>query len=486
MSLQRKDISTSDLRIDHNPLSVSLAILLQTLSHWLLPTLSLQILGEHDMPKIIRLQLARMKPGVSDIKVHQDSGGYATNAHRIHVPLLTNDGVSFVTCPGSAPNLQYSQDQQQVDLVGSTTSTAPDAGNTLGNTAGTAAGTANGVSTTAAGAAAGGVPAGVAANIVLEEGAAGDNVVADAVMWADQAGAGAGGGALEMAGAGAGEAVDDGAGGAVGMMSSTEGIFGPAAPPLGTTVKDTDNDSIHSQDSMQLDVRQPQKQSLESKLATAEGAAGQLDSAPAPSKTDAHAAPDEWLKVQPTASEANSADGEDILDHDHITAVQSAAAASLMGTDTASLSSDSIASNIEMTQSVGRVSHSIEAVSMPVARTTAEDVETVVVAAAGEARVPGQKAAVLQYSSTSSGKTEAGQAVHQGGEPQGLQEGQNVTVRSFGVGAAVQGSLAGVTAGKRRLQEAVQGPGLTSQSSGGFKGVVPEPQTKVGLGRYPE
>lgn len=48
---------------------------------------------------MVRLQLARMAPGTSDIKVHQDSGGYATHGHRIHVPLTTHPLVDFKVCP---------------------------------------------------------------------------------------------------------------------------------------------------------------------------------------------------------------------------------------------------------------------------------------------------------------------------------------------------------------------------------------------------
>jgi hypothetical protein len=57
-----------------------------------------ELLGGADTRNIVRLQLARMRPGVSDIKRHVDSGGYAKNAHRIHVVLQTNAGVAFETC----------------------------------------------------------------------------------------------------------------------------------------------------------------------------------------------------------------------------------------------------------------------------------------------------------------------------------------------------------------------------------------------------
>jgi hypothetical protein len=52
-----------------------------------------QILGKRDVQHIIRLQLALMKPGVSDIKIHVDSGGYAIKGHRIHIPIFTHPKV---------------------------------------------------------------------------------------------------------------------------------------------------------------------------------------------------------------------------------------------------------------------------------------------------------------------------------------------------------------------------------------------------------
>ena len=58
-----------------------------------------QILGKKDMQHIIRLQLALMKPGVSDIKIHVDSGGNAIRGHRLHVPVFTHPEVSFDVCP---------------------------------------------------------------------------------------------------------------------------------------------------------------------------------------------------------------------------------------------------------------------------------------------------------------------------------------------------------------------------------------------------
>lgn len=51
------------------------------------------------MQHIIRLQLALMKPGVSDIKIHVDSGGYAIRGHRLHIPVFTHPEVSFDVCP---------------------------------------------------------------------------------------------------------------------------------------------------------------------------------------------------------------------------------------------------------------------------------------------------------------------------------------------------------------------------------------------------
>jgi hypothetical protein len=57
------------------------------------------MIGKPDMGNIIRLQLALMKADVSDIRIHVDTGGYATYAHRLHIPLMTNDGVRFDLCP---------------------------------------------------------------------------------------------------------------------------------------------------------------------------------------------------------------------------------------------------------------------------------------------------------------------------------------------------------------------------------------------------
>lgn len=62
-----------------------------------------QILGPTDIHNIVRLQLARMAPGESDIKAHQDVGGYAKHGHRIHVPLTTHPLVAFSSCPYGDP-----------------------------------------------------------------------------------------------------------------------------------------------------------------------------------------------------------------------------------------------------------------------------------------------------------------------------------------------------------------------------------------------
>eukprot|EP00775_Hariotina_reticulata_P005663 gene5663-5900_t len=58
-----------------------------------------EVVGKKDMQHIIRLQLALMKPGVSDIKIHVDSGGYAIKGHRIHIPVFTHPEVHFDVCP---------------------------------------------------------------------------------------------------------------------------------------------------------------------------------------------------------------------------------------------------------------------------------------------------------------------------------------------------------------------------------------------------
>ncbi|GBF90355.1 green algal specific Aspartyl Asparaginyl beta-hydroxylase [Raphidocelis subcapitata] len=58
-----------------------------------------EIIGKPDMKNIIRAQLALMRANVSDIRIHVDTGGYATYGHRLHIPLMTNDGVRFDLCP---------------------------------------------------------------------------------------------------------------------------------------------------------------------------------------------------------------------------------------------------------------------------------------------------------------------------------------------------------------------------------------------------
>jgi hypothetical protein len=65
---------------------------------------AVQILGRSDINNIVRLQLARMAPGTSDIKIHQDMGGYAIKGHRIHVPITTHPLVSFSLCPDGDAN----------------------------------------------------------------------------------------------------------------------------------------------------------------------------------------------------------------------------------------------------------------------------------------------------------------------------------------------------------------------------------------------
>jgi hypothetical protein len=45
-----------------------------------------------------------MQPGISDIKMHQDSGGYAKLGHRIHIPIITHPDVEFSVCPPPPPN----------------------------------------------------------------------------------------------------------------------------------------------------------------------------------------------------------------------------------------------------------------------------------------------------------------------------------------------------------------------------------------------
>lgn len=76
-----------------------------------------EILGEDDTRNIIRLQLARMKPEV-EIKMHQDAGGYAGLAHRIHVPLFTHEDVSFHVCiPGLSEMMSLQETDQLAELT---------------------------------------------------------------------------------------------------------------------------------------------------------------------------------------------------------------------------------------------------------------------------------------------------------------------------------------------------------------------------------
>ncbi|CAD7696637.1 unnamed protein product [Ostreobium quekettii] len=65
-----------------------------------------EILGPNGMDHVIRLQLARMKPG-TEVKKHVDSGGYAQLAHRIHVPLTSNGGVLFEVCTPEARSTSF-------------------------------------------------------------------------------------------------------------------------------------------------------------------------------------------------------------------------------------------------------------------------------------------------------------------------------------------------------------------------------------------
>ena len=53
---------------------------------------AVQIIGEADLSKVIRLQLALMAPH-TQIKIHTDQGRYASHAHRIHVVIATNPKV---------------------------------------------------------------------------------------------------------------------------------------------------------------------------------------------------------------------------------------------------------------------------------------------------------------------------------------------------------------------------------------------------------
>jgi hypothetical protein len=52
------------------------------------------LLGPADLAKVIRMQLARIRPGVH-IVPHVDLGGWARLSHRIHVPVVTSADVAF-------------------------------------------------------------------------------------------------------------------------------------------------------------------------------------------------------------------------------------------------------------------------------------------------------------------------------------------------------------------------------------------------------
>lgn len=56
------------------------------------------MLGEADLSKIIRLQLAYMAPH-TQIKIHRDQGRYASHAHRIHLVVATDPQVGASPCP---------------------------------------------------------------------------------------------------------------------------------------------------------------------------------------------------------------------------------------------------------------------------------------------------------------------------------------------------------------------------------------------------
>lgn len=53
-----------------------------------------QLLGAADAANVIRMQLARIRPGVH-IVPHVDLGGWARHSHRIHVPVVTSADVVF-------------------------------------------------------------------------------------------------------------------------------------------------------------------------------------------------------------------------------------------------------------------------------------------------------------------------------------------------------------------------------------------------------
>eukprot|EP00798_Chlamydomonas_sp_ICE-L_P003608 gene3608-13692_t len=53
--------------------------------------------GDDIMDRIVRLQLTSMPAGKM-ILPHRDHGGYSHLSHRIHIPILTDDGVNFMIC----------------------------------------------------------------------------------------------------------------------------------------------------------------------------------------------------------------------------------------------------------------------------------------------------------------------------------------------------------------------------------------------------
>ena len=60
-----------------------------------------QVLGAADVPKLLRVQLARLRAGTT-IQPHSDKGGYATGGHRIHIPLAISSSSLFLACPECA------------------------------------------------------------------------------------------------------------------------------------------------------------------------------------------------------------------------------------------------------------------------------------------------------------------------------------------------------------------------------------------------
>lgn len=63
-----------------------------------LGTFVLQLLGKKDLRNIIRMQFARMQPGIH-IRTHRDHGKWAMHAHRLHVPITAAPGVDFMVLP---------------------------------------------------------------------------------------------------------------------------------------------------------------------------------------------------------------------------------------------------------------------------------------------------------------------------------------------------------------------------------------------------